>query len=432
MPTVECSDRLKPAAPYMIDGEDVESRADSAPRMRQAVRKVAFHGDKGEDESQDGCCDDVVASTGVGRDKAQEDIDRMWAKNKAIFDSEEDVDFRDLMNVKFAEDSGFNDVPKLWSEGQSMGTRTFYALLAVVFAVYNSEYVIESDFHAMQRLPEVEGHEPFLISRVVWNVGVHTFYPGHHLVSQTRNNQLIGAMELMGLGLLFFQMFHCVILINMPKLSPRYWCLSKDKFATRATRASWLSATVLYTKLIPAISSYSGMRLLHYVQTKALMADISAIRLRPKGIYSGYIAWPWFIISRIFFLVVGFDMFLVKFRVAKAQGVFALHQHDTFSWTSLMRSVLFMKQVLGVLKVDVLVRDRLYLFVFGGPEADMVPKEKAVQLVWEALTTRRIHKKCTDQHGIVLGSLAYMVVMLTFGDEDFQRLTLEPKKKPEQ
>merc|ERR1712228_951264 len=63
------------------------------------------------------------------------------------------------------------------------------------------------------------------------------------------------------------------------------------------------------------------------------------------------------------------------------------------------------------------VRERLFIFIFGGQDGNLDNEEAARADVWNALIAKRIYAH--------FGFWRFLVVMLGFDDYDFQMLVLE-------
>jgi len=173
---------------------------------------------------------------------------------------------------------------------------------------------------------------------------------------------------------------------------------------------------------LPQISSYSGMKLLHFLQPWVLSKDICSILYNEPA---GERWWrvPQFIIFRLLFFVVGFDLFCVRFR-ATWKSVSVTDEELTF-WV-FVNCVLFVKQVLGIVQVDVLVRERLLLFIFAGEDSVLNSEERSTMMVWHAMVAEEIWIECTAKSNM-FGPFKFLMIMMSWSDEDVQKLVLECK-----
>merc|ERR1712176_685849 len=110
----------------------------------------------------------------------------------------------------------------------------------------------------------------------------------------------------------------------------------------------WDASTRLYWTTLPMISSFSGMKLLQFMQPWVLSTDISMLMHTYTG-NEQLIRWVQFVIYRFVALFLGLDMFLLKFRDAMA-----FVGTTDFTLSNVMGAFVFMRQVLGILDTDVL------------------------------------------------------------------------------
>merc|ERR1712217_362566 len=86
-------------------------------------------------------------------------------------------------------------------------------------------------------------------------------------------------------------------------------------------------------------------------------------------------------------------------------------------YDSLLVIGIFLFQMLNVVNLNWFVRERLFIFIFGGQDGNLDNEEAARADVWNALIAKRIYAH--------FGFWKFLVVMLGFDDYDFQMLVLE-------
>jgi hypothetical protein len=341
--------------------------------------------------------------------------------------------------LAFAQDSGFSDIPNLTDPqstgGVSLYIRSFYAVLLASFVIYNIAYLVHSD---LELLPEAcRKHTPqgFLLSRVLVRKLVRL--AGWEISwSSTCQEKLAGYLELMGLVVHLSRVvrniiitafpYHYVRYISVlahfvaPKYAGRRWGLRHDEHDESQER--WFAVTRIFFHCLPDISSYSGMKLLHFIQPWVVSKDVCSILYNEPA---GDVWWrlPQFIILRVLFFVVGFDLFCVRFR-ATWTSVSVSDEELTFH--TLVNCVLFVKQVLGIVQVDVLVRERLLLFIFAGEDSVLNSEERSTMMVWHAMVAEEIWIECTAKSRL-FGIFKFLMIMMSWSDEDVQKLVLEVK-----
>lgn len=342
--------------------------------------------------------------------------------------------------LAFAQDSGFSDIPNLTdpqsSGGVSLYVRFVSAVLLASFVVYNIVYLIQSD---LDRLPEAcrnHTHQGFLLSRFLTQ---KLFRMAGWEISWTTiscQEKLAGYLELVGLVVLlsrvarnifiaafpYYYIHYATVLayLAFPKYAERRWSMGHDEDDESQER--WCAMTRIFFQGLPQISCYSGMKLLHFLQPWVITKDLCSILYNGPA---GDVWWrvPEFIILRVLFFVVGFDLFCVRFR-ATWTSVSVTDEELTFQ--DLVRCVLFVKQVLGIVQVDVLVRERLLLFIFAGEDSVLNSEERSTMMVWHAMVAEEIWIECTAKSN-VFGIFKFLVIMMSWSDEDVQKLVLEVK-----
>lgn len=156
------------------------------------------------------------------------------------------------------------------------------------------------------------------------------------------------------------------------------------------------------------------MMFLYFVTPVVLMPDLAHRVGKLMDPNSRRPAWPFlkFLFSRAFYLIIGFDSFLVKFRTAARYAI----DRDMTTFEAILGSFAFLNQVLGVVQVRWFVQRRLMLFFFGGEDAYMNEERQIRKMTWNAMLARCLWEKLTF--------MKFLAVMLSFSDYDFQKLAL--------
>merc|ERR1712232_787801 len=111
-------------------------------------------------------------------------------------------------------------------------------------------------------------------------------------------------------------------------------------------------------------------------------------------------------------LLVGTNAFLVKFRHTALEYIIK----QEMGFTDLLATVAFLFQVLAVVNLSIIVKSRLFFFIFGGEDCVISSRDKGKELLWNALLVKRVW----DVHGL----MRFCIIMLSFDDMDMQRLLL--------
>merc|ERR1712217_163710 len=130
----------------------------------------------------------------------------------------------------------------------------------------------------------------------------------------------------------------------------------------------------------------------------------------------------WLVLSRAVCFIVGFDSFLVKFREGANQLIVSTPDSDKtqFQIGYFIGAALLLNQILGVVQLNWMIRERLFRFVFAGEDGIMSSSELVKKDTWNAQIARTLYtsyQNYTDK----------FTMLLTFSDDDFQRLTLHER-----
>lgn len=314
--------------------------------------------------------------------------------------------------VTIAKDGGMADVKgKLLYNAQY-----FYAALSLIFVTANTYMLTAADVAAVMEASEEgttsEIEKQFLLSKWLVERLVGSQFP---LVGD-KIERVVPLFELLALwGIICTGVFHVMCAILARKLyKERTWHMKR-----------WMHTKDFFWVIMPNLASFSAMRLLYYVTPTVIGTEAYVIgylvtqgwrvakttQARLKAV------WPiiTYIFKLVFCLCIGFDAFLVKFRMA--EQFINNKDDDEMSAQSLLGACIFLFQILGVVNLNFFVRLRLFIFIFGGEDGNFDIDEKARTDVWNAMLARKIFQ----EHGPIKGT----VIMLGFDDYDFQLLVLE-------
>jgi hypothetical protein len=229
------------------------------------------------------------------------------------------------------------------------------------------------------------------------------------MIEEHHFDTLMPMIEIAWLGVL------CLSVLLRALLAPK---ASGDR-----SRKRWECISYTFWTVIPILRRFSALQLLYYVTPGVIKMEGYLVLLHVKQRMAAsrehsilVYLWPMmqFVLMRVAALVVGFDAFLVKFRFAAP--AFLASSTAKMHWSDTLRAAAFFFQILGVVDIKRLVRERLFIFIFGGANGDMDIDEEALASVWKAAISKQIY----EHFGVVRGT----VVMLGFDDYDFQRLAL--------
>eukprot|EP00440_Ansanella_granifera_P034417 gb/GFBE01037336.1/.p1 GENE.gb/GFBE01037336.1/~~gb/GFBE01037336.1/.p1 ORF type:complete len:394 (+),score=95.00 gb/GFBE01037336.1/:1-1182(+) len=327
--------------------------------------------------------------------KARENLrEQLWDE----YDNHPDPDI--FQNITVARDGGFSEVTDLWSN-----SRWVTAAVAIGALVSNTIVIIEADIEVLSRAGREGYIRGFLVTKTIltqmmtWLSGLL----GRDEVLQwvPRGLEVICIVEL---ALLAALLLECVRRLALVGLST-HACYK------------WTQVEKLFWVLLPELSSFSAMRLLHFVTISVVSTDAYAMWTETQqtpSMFKRALMWLGFVVSRMFFLIIGLDAFILKQR----ENAELFHGADV-SFFKFWRLLVFLTQVLGIVQLGIFVKDRLFTFIFAGEDSIMQSKEVARKEIWNAMLAREIYRK--------FSSVQWFVIMLSFSDEDFQKLVLNEK-----
>lgn len=347
----------------------------------------------------------------------------LWRK----FNVTQDFDF--FQDLLIARDGGFSEVGLLWNP-----RRWFSMSCKLLFMFTNIFVILRADLMILSRPvpePPLGGLDHIHLNSTAhefdWHPDSAGFPPGHtetpYLITGSILPFLLG---IFGVNLTTETMHAhgsriiCVIeLLLMAALVGHGLSLLWKAWSDTSDEEwmKWRSVSVFFWKTVPQVSTFSAMRLLHFVTPSVIIADVIKFwqysRTRWRG-RPGLVICKWlqFLVTRLLCLVIGFDAYLLKLQIAQASFV----DRDG---RKLMDLCVFLFQVMGIVQLDLFMRKRLFIFIFGGEDGIMNHREKARKDVWNAMLARAIWREHTCGH--------FFAIMLTFSDFDFQRLVLNER-----
>merc|ERR1712039_722581 len=190
----------------------------------------------------------------------------------------------------------------------------------------------------------------------------------------------------------------------------------------RSHRLRWYAAQHLFFDIIPMISVYSSLLMLFPVAPKVLIQDLLT-RLFYRHSKTYYVDLIWFVVSRMLCFIIGFDSFLVKFREGANQFIVSTPESDKteFQFGYFIGAAMLLNQILGVVQLNWMIKERLFRFVFAGEDGIMTRGELVKKNTWNAQIAETLY----TSYSMYVDKLA---MLLTFSDDDFQRLTLHERQ----
>jgi len=317
-------------------------------------------------------------------------------------------------HIYIDEDGGFDEVHQMFDRLTIMSL--VGPALGVLFLFYNSEYVIAAD------LKDINTPNPKMND--MWTLTGVLFGP---LLSMANGSKVgvAGVRVVAGLEISALLVLWGLFLYNL-----------FIGFTTRG-RLRWKACCDICWWLIPYMGSFSAMGLLYFISPYVLVDDLSQLMTgmkdmaddagaeQPSGMQQKIKlakAMAKFWSFRLVCLVIGFDAFLAKYRVASE-----FINSSEVSVDNMMASLVFVNQLLGIMQVALLIRRRLFVFVFGGADGILEIKEQARQVVYNAMLAQYIFQFSQGLGGPAASR--FFVVMMNYTDMDFQTMVLNEKTK---
>jgi len=351
--------------------------------------------------------------------------DRAW---QYVMDAKEDptkpvVFFKYL---EIAKDGGLSEITGSKGEDDNLWSCTRYisAFMAILFLFANTAYVIYVDLGILFGNRSLFGVNDYLLSNMVIkyiNIALNTV---SHMVSAGEREffdnpaKLIASVELLILLGLWMRVFWAVGQMISGCLS-----VSCCSCVERWHRLRWYAAQNLFFNLVPMIGVYSSLLMLFPAAPKVFIQDLfTYLFYRDSKTYFRDVAW--LIISRAFCFVIGFDSFLVKFREGANQFIISTPESDKthFELAYFVGAAMLLNQILGVVQLGWMIKERLFRFVFAGEDGIMSSSELVKRDTWNAQIAETLFTAYRNP-------IDKLTMLLTFSDDDFQRLTLHERKK---
>lgn len=315
---------------------------------------------------------------------------------------EEYVDHPDpdiFENIIVAKDGGFSEIDHLWSKLRPVSAMT------VLFYLFSNTYsLVDED---LVQIFQSRESQHFLLSQEAVNI-INACY-----------QKWTGKIDI---GVTGQALICCLELSALLALWCRFLWLLYYAVCVASSRSGrkWLAVQEAVWETLPELCSFSAMRALHFVTPAVIMSDATQRRaaLQGEALWTKTAEWVWLVLSRIAILFFGLDALVLKCRENQPwfEGRISLYK----CWLLLI----FVKQILGIVQLGMFVRERLFIFVFGGEDSQMQPKEIARKDIWNSLLAMKIFDR--------FGLWRSIAIMLSFDDRDFQRLVLNEQATAEQ
>lgn len=316
-------------------------------------------------------------------------------------------------NMRIMKDGGMKDVPRL-------KLKYTKALFVLGVGFMNCILILATDFAALNHIgPSMKYGQDFLITKFLEKMLLSATEEKYVLYMLDYDiNKMVPLLELSFVIVLVFSGVCCLVgAIAAPYLST----------TGHGELHRWTCVSTFFWYIVPQLTSCSALRLLHYVTPAVITSDGYVVGLQAWQVVMGahsassrgirhyahaIFSIVFFALSRTFALVLGCDVFLVKFRLASSAvdggrtDIFAKLAAFAFLW-----------QVIGIIQLKWFMEKRLFIFIFAGKDGSVDIDEEALIDVWKAL----LSKKVFSHFGFFKG----IVIMFGFDTYDLQFLVLD-------
>lgn len=317
------------------------------------------------------------------------DQEELWN----FFQDKEKPDF--FQAIRIDSEAGFDELEDLWKP-----TRIIFGLVSIITLIYNTYAIVLFNVAQIRIVfNDTDTGNYFLLSDFLIRVllGINNVNPV--LLIAFGELILTGGFYLYGILNLFD--------MTRPNVTP-------------CTR--WHAVANFFFNIFPMIATMSMVRLLNYITPQVVVPQLLWAISRLSHV-SGGVSLGWFLATRIGCFFAGFDAFLFKFQVLAFQFS-NLTEPNSDPTDTLILTLLFVNQMLGVVQLSVFTKQRIFVFIFAGEDGQMSEYESATKATWEAM----LCKELVAKHGFFRS----MFIWLSFSDADFQKLVLDSKNPEEE
>jgi len=196
------------------------------------------------------------------------------------------------------------------------------------------------------------------------------------------------------------------------------------RFMSRSDYTAWASMSMLSLKTLPTLATFSALKMLRVVHPSLVydhFVDAISDPFFGKSSLATAVQVLYFLSYTACFTMFGILAFAVKMIRVSAQFS---DPHSGQLWC-LFYVMAFLNQVMGIVILDTVLQERVFLIVFGGDDADMDHDERALKLVYLARVARAIWRHYwEDSEGGFKERLQAVVMLLTFDHVDLQKLLI--------
>lgn len=305
-----------------------------------------------------------------------------------------------LANIQLDQDGGLDRIAELWDN-----ERYFWFALLLLSVVFNVVVLLGVNwtvfqsfaFNFIQNRDEVRVHDAGMFNKI------EDPSTRHWVVSSAA---LVASFEVLWI---------CRTLVTIIS-EMSHFVMSPNEYV------AYHSVIRLCQDTLPLCSTFSAMRLMIRVHPTLIYSEYidTVHHITSKHRESSYVFCrlvAWFVLTRIIFFSAALMAFTVKLLAVGLKLV-----HPQYSTLVRMTNVVsFMMQCMGCVLFEKLLQDRLFLFVFGGPDTEYTDDERALRNVYQC----RMAKAIWDYYCERQERVKAVVLLFTINHYDVQRLLIE-------
>jgi len=305
-----------------------------------------------------------------------------WGRDNSLFG-----------NLRIARDGGMSKIRDMSSDNM----RLFNATLFLVILVGNIVNMVRRDLGVILGL--VDGMHP------------DELLPHECLIAYLTPGVSFDNPEL---AVAYFEV--AMLLYYSWDVLHRIACISVAPSDRGQRYGQWRAVSELLRDILPALKSFSAMRVLGMLAPPILVPDILSLRIQTQKQCkrARALAFLLFGLRRMVCLLFGVQAFMVKFRRAAS---FLTPQNQ---WWGMLQLLLHLNQMMGVVELVPFSHRRLFRFIFGGVDGIIDDDELRRIHIWRAAFCAKAWKL----YGRRNFGIEFFALMLTFNDVDFQKLIL--------
>eukprot|EP00403_Amphidinium_massartii_P044160 CAMPEP_0178468748 /NCGR_PEP_ID=MMETSP0689_2-20121128/53076_1 /TAXON_ID=160604 /ORGANISM="Amphidinium massartii, Strain CS-259" /LENGTH=325 /DNA_ID=CAMNT_0020095807 /DNA_START=55 /DNA_END=1032 /DNA_ORIENTATION=- len=188
---------------------------------------------------------------------------------------------------------------------------------------------------------------------------------------------------------------------------------------------AWDACVRLFQEDIQQMATFSALKALRHVHPSLIADGLSDWMREFPGERSWRrhgLAFGTFILTRIAYLIFGIGALAVK---TASVGLHLTHP-EGHPVAALLLILAFTNQVMGIIVLDVVLQKRIFLFIFGGMDAEFEDDERSLKHAYLAALMRQIAKDVSNNfQGSRMDFFQALIMVATFDHYDLQKLVLD-------